>query len=417
MKKGYKKTELGCIPEQWKLIELEDICDKSDKYSFTGGPFGSDLKSCHYTNQGVQVIQLQNIGDGNFINESVVYTSEDKADKLISCNIYPGDIIIAKMAEPVARACKIPNLSSRYLMCSDGIRVVPDKEQYSNDFILYSINSKYFRNNAISNSTGTTRLRIGLSALRKMKLIVPPLKEQEKIADILSTVDSQIDYTDKLIEKTKELKKGLMQRLLTKGIGHKEFKKTEVGEIPVEWEVQYLKDCISVQTGYPFKSSLFNTENIGLPLIRIRDIITSNISTFYSGEYGGEYIVKLGDILIGMDGEFNIAIWRNKDGLLNQRICRITSENNNEIYFYYVLQVILKRIETETPATTVKHLVIKDMLNRKVSVPSKEEQNRISNILFNLDNQILDYDKKKIKLEELKKGLMQQLLIGKIRTI
>lgn len=417
MKEGYKKTELGWIPDEWSIVRVEDICDRNDKYSFTGGPFGSDLKSCHYTDDGVQVVQLQNIGEGYFNNDSRVYTSAEKADELKTCNIYPNDIIIAKMAEPVARACKIPDNRSRYLMCSDGIRVAVNRNKYDNDFILYSINSNYFRNNAIANSTGSTRLRIGLSALRNLTLIVPTLKEQQKIADILSTVDSQIDDTDKLIEKTKELKKGLMQRLLTKGIGHTEFKITEVGEIPVEWEVENLEECIDTQTGYPFSSELFNIERIGIPLIRIRDLITSNISTFYIGEYNQEFIVNYNDVLIGMDGEFNIVRWKNSEGLLNQRICRITSKQYNLTYIYYSLQDILKQIERETPSTTVKHLVIKDMLSRKVALPQSEEQNKIANIISLVDAQIEDYENKKSKLEELKKGLMQQLLTGKIRVV
>ncbi|WP_346884892.1 restriction endonuclease subunit S [Clostridium sp. UBA4395] len=417
MKEGYKNTELGWIPDEWSIVRVEDICDRNDKYSFTGGPFGSDLKSCHYTDDGVQVVQLQNIGEGYFNNDSRVYTSADKADELKTCNIYPNDIIIAKMAEPVARACKIPDNRSRYLMCSDGIRVAVNRNKYDNDFILYSINSNYFRNNAIANSTGSTRLRIGLSALRNLTLIVPTLKEQQKIAEILSTVDSQIYDTDRLIKKTKELKKGLMQRLLTKGIGHTEFKMTEVGEIPLDWEVENLEECIDTQTGYPFSSELFNIERIGIPLIRIRDLITSNISTFYIGEYNQEFIVNYNDVLIGMDGEFNIVRWKNSEGLLNQRICRITSKQYNLTYIYYSLQDILKQIERETPSTTVKHLVIKDMLSRKVALPQSEEQNKIANIISLVDAQIEDYENKKTKLEELKKGLMQQLLTGKIRVV
>ncbi len=211
----FKETELGPIPVEWKIVKLNDITDKTEKYSFTGGPFGSNLKSCHYTESGVRVIQLQNIGDGEFLNNYFIYTSEKKADELISCNIYPGDLIIAKMADPLARACKIPNFQKRYLMCSDGIRLKVNNALYNTDYILYSINSKYFRQSAEQKGTGTTRLRIGLSVLRDLEIIVPPLAEQQKIAEILTTVDEKLDILLQKKESVQTLKTGLMQQLLT----------------------------------------------------------------------------------------------------------------------------------------------------------------------------------------------------------
>src|SRR5690625_2898852 len=105
---GYKKTRIGIIPEEWELKTIDDVRDKSDSHSFTGGPFGSNLKVSDYTNEGVRVLQLQNIGDGYFINNHEIYTSEKKANELRSCNIYPNDILISKMADPIARCCIVP---------------------------------------------------------------------------------------------------------------------------------------------------------------------------------------------------------------------------------------------------------------------------------------------------------------------
>jgi len=211
----FKDSELGKIPESWELIPFIELADKKVKHSFTGGPFGSDLKSEHYTKQGVRVIQLQNIGDGSFINKDFVYTSEEKAEALKTCQIYPNDIILAKMAEPVARACIMPNIEEKYLMGSDGIRLHIDKSKYDTHFILHSINFNRFRDIAVARSTGTTRLRIGLTALKKIPIIIPPLKEQKQIADILSTADEKLEVLRAKKEKYETLKKGLLQKLLS----------------------------------------------------------------------------------------------------------------------------------------------------------------------------------------------------------
>jgi len=212
--KKFKKTVVGEIPVEWEVKRLFDT-SSNEKYGFTGGPFGSDLKEDCYTDHGVRIIQLQNIGDGKFLDNYRIFTSEEKANELRSCNIYPGDIIIAKMADPVARACIIPDIDDRYLMASDGIRLSVNEKEYDVDFILYTINLTYFRKNAERHSTGTTRLRIGLTVLKKLPMAIPPLKEQKKIAGILSMIDNELEKESNHKEQLQLLKKGLMQVLLT----------------------------------------------------------------------------------------------------------------------------------------------------------------------------------------------------------
>jgi len=210
----FKMTEIGEIPVDWEVKRLIEAA-AYEKYSFTGGPFGSNLKEDCYTERGVRIIQLQNIGDGKFLDDYKIFTSEEKADELRSCNIYPGDIIIAKTADPVARACIIPDTYNRYLMASDGIRLSINIKENDINFILYAINSPYFRKNAEIHSTGTTRLRIGLTGLRNLPIGIPPLKEQKKIADILSSIDDEIKKDSNHKEQLGIVKKGLMQVLLT----------------------------------------------------------------------------------------------------------------------------------------------------------------------------------------------------------
>ncbi len=219
-----KKSLIQCLltgqvrfPEfngEWKEYELEQVASKN-RYSFTGGPFGSNLKAESYTLNGVRIIQLQNIGDGEFLDKYKIYTSEEKADELISCNIYPGDIILSKMGDPVARATIIPNTEKRYLMASDGIRLEVNKERFDTQFILETINAFEFRKNAIRHSVGSTRQRISLSDLRNLPINTPPLAEQQRISSVLQACNQEIELTHQKLELLKQQKKGLMQKLLT----------------------------------------------------------------------------------------------------------------------------------------------------------------------------------------------------------
>ena len=199
--------------DAWEQRKLVDVKDTEDKYSYTGGPFGSDLKSSDYTEKGVRIIQLQNIGDGYFSDDYKIYTSHEKARKLHSNLIYPGEIIIAKMAEPLARATIIPSIEDIYLMASDGIRLKVDTTKYNTYYILTLINSISFRKEALNNSTGTTRKRIGLVTLGNLPLFLPSLEEQTKIGNFFKQLDDTIALHQCELEKLQEMKKAFLQKM------------------------------------------------------------------------------------------------------------------------------------------------------------------------------------------------------------
>ncbi|HEU0295739.1 MAG TPA: restriction endonuclease subunit S [Anaerolineales bacterium] len=207
--------ELLRVKDNWASTNLGSIADPNKRWSYTGGPFGSNLKASDYTDDGIRVIQLQNIGDGEFKPEYEVFTSKQKADELLSCNIYPGEIILSKMGDPVARACIIPSLHERYVMCSDGIRLAVDQKRFSTYFVYTVINAKDFRTKAENAGVGSTRKRIGLTELRSLELFCPPLPEQTAIAEILSDMDAEIATLEGKLSKARQVKQGMMQELLT----------------------------------------------------------------------------------------------------------------------------------------------------------------------------------------------------------
>jgi len=209
------KKRMPGFSGEWEVKRLGDVADPDQKWSFTGGPFGSNLKSSDYTDTGVRIIQLQNIGDGQFHNDYSVFTSVEKADELLSCNIYPGEIILSKMGDPVARACIIPSFHERYLMCSDGIRLAVNPNRFNAYFVYLVINARDFRVRAENAGTGSTRKRIGLTELRSLELLCPELAEQNAIAEILADMDAEIAELETQLTKTRTLKQGMMHKLLT----------------------------------------------------------------------------------------------------------------------------------------------------------------------------------------------------------
>ena len=150
-----------------------------------------------------------------------------------------------------------------------------------------------------------------------------------------------------------------------------------------------LTDLCTIQYGYAFDSESFTTDNSFPPLVRIRDVKRGFSETFYSGDYPPEYVIHSGDLLVGMDGEFNIARWRSGDALLNQRVCKISAtRGTDEEYLRFALQKALKEIEDRTAFVTVKHLSAKELNKLELDIPDMGEQARIAQILCKLERVI-----------------------------
>ena len=194
------------------------------------------------------------------------------------------------------------------------------------------------------------------------------------------------------------------------------YKQTELGIIPEDWEVVLLGSGLRFQTGYPFQSSYFNGDGMGVRLIRNRDLKSDDSITHYSGAIYKEFIVNNYDILIGMDGDFMPCVWDKGVALLNQRVGRLVVKNDwSPRFLYYALQEPLKQKEQGTGATTVKHLSHSDIERILMSIPPSKEQRAIAEALSDVDGLIAALDKKIAKKRLLKQGAMQQLLTGKKR--
>lgn len=153
------------------------------------------------------------------------------------------------------------------------------------------------------------------------------------------------------------------------------------------WERVSLSHIGTVTNGYAFKSKFFNNEGVGLPIIRIRDVLKGRTSTYYSGEVPEGYLVVNDDLLIGMDGDFNTCKWSSGSALLNQRVCKIditSSKLYDRQFLFYALPGYLELINEHTSATTVKHLSSKTLEELPVPLPPLNEQNRIANKLDSL---------------------------------
>ena len=171
-----------------------------------------------------------------------------------------------------------------------------------------------------------------------------------------------------------------------------------------------LTDICDIQYGYAFDSKCFTEDSSYPQLVRIRDVKRGYSETYYSGDYPEEYILSEGDLLVGMDGEFNIARWKCSGALLNQRVCKLTAKvGTNEEYIRLAMLKSLKEIEQRTAFVTVKHLSAKELNKLELDIPELTKQDKIADTLSRLERVIEARKEELEKLDELIKARFVEL--------
>ncbi|RIU93433.1 restriction endonuclease subunit S [Oceanobacillus picturae] len=283
-----------------------------------------------------------------------------------------------------------------------------DNDNTLSDFYAYFFRSEYFRKKVFPLAQGSTRYNLSRNQLLKLEVPVPSVKEQQKIAAILSSVDEAIEKTEQIIEQTETVKKGLMQELLTKGIGHTEFKESPVGKIPSDWKVDYLEELAKITTGN--KDTKDKIEKGEYPFF-VRSQIVENINSY---SFDGEAILTAGDG-VGVGKVFHYI---NGKFDYHQRVYKLSDfkEINGKFLFYYFKMNFYKQVNRFNAKTSVDS-VRREMITKMIiPLPTLNEQVKIVEVLDTVNNRIDKEIQEKNNLQLLKKGLMQQLLTGKVRV-
>lgn len=416
VREGYKMTELGEIPSEWEVKKLKELLDV-----LKDGTHNPPKR----TEEGIPLLSAENIFNGKInygINEKCI--SEEDYELMHKNYSIEKDDILMTIVGTIGRVAVVKD--NKKFAVQRSVAILRSNKKVNNLFLTQFLSSTICKKELDRKSNSTAQAGLYLGELGKINIIVPSIKEQEKIASILSTVDEQIDNVDALIKKNKELKKGLMQTLLTKGIGHTKFKKTEIGEIPEEWEINNLGNIVEVISGATPKTNINEYWDNGDIYWATPSDITSNgkyisVTEKTITENGlrncSAKLLPIGSILMSSRATIGERCINTVPMATNQGFKSLVCKDgiNNEFIYYYVDILKEKLIGLASGSTflEVSKKVVEDI---KIVIPSLEEQEKIASILSEVDKKIDGYENKKQKLEELKKGLMQQLLTGNIRV-
>ena len=266
----------------------------------------------------------------------------------------------------------------------------------------------------------TTQKNLTSQIVKGLEILVPESKkEQKKIAEILGAVDGEIQKTDEIIAATEKLKRGLMQQLFARGIGHAKFKKTKIGNMPAEWELVRLRDVVKFTNGKAHEKDI---DESGKYIVVNSKFISTNGRVFKRTDKPlsplsiGDITMVMSDIPKGKALAKCFFVEENEKYTLNQRVCSLKSTRINNRFLFYTLNRNKYFLDFDNGVGQTNFRK-DEVLNCPIQLPPEREQQKIVEMLSAVDGKVSVNKKLKEKLTLLKKGLMQDLLSGRVRVM
>ncbi len=342
-------------------------------------------------------------------------------------SINKDSLLVSKLNPRISRVWKVEKGCNK--ICSTEFIVYqPICDNVNLNFYEQLFKSELFQDELLSLQSGTTgsRMRVTPNTTLSIHVPFPDIEEQQKIAEILSSVDGAIEKTEQVIAKTEEVKKGLMQQLLTKGIGHTEFKESLFGLIPNDWMLVSLSEVADVRDGTHDSPKY---QSSGIPFITSKNLRNGKIDfsdcNYITIEdhkkFSVRSFVEKGDILFGMIGTIGSPVIVDIDidfSIKNVALIKLNKDIVDNRYMKYLLEsnLIQKEFSRVSDGGVQKFVALSTIRKLKVPLPNLYEQQKIAKILLNQDSYLDSQFKKLSYLQEIKKGLMQQLLTGQVRV-
>jgi type I restriction enzyme S subunit len=400
------------IPKKWEFKKLKDI-----SLDFIGGGTPSTANP-KYWNGNIAWMTSAHITGREVLTGQRYITNKGLENS--SAQIVPKNNLLVATRVGIGKAT-INRIDMAISQDLTGVLI--DRNKAIPDFIYWNLIKH--ENRLKSLAQGSTIKGILREELGKLEFSLPPLMEQKKIAKILSTVDQAIEKVGEAIDKTLRLKKGLMQELLTKGIGHKEFKETELGRIPKKWELKKLEeislDFVSGGTPSTSNKKYWNGDIAWMTsaFITEREITAGQRYITKEGlNNSATNIVPKDNLTVATRVGIGKAAINRVDIAISQDLTGVIIDKKqaHPDFLYWVIINNENRLKALAQGSTIKGILRGGLGGIKLALPSLLEQQRIAEILGSVDGRLEALRNKKEKLNKVKKGLMEDLLTGKVRV-
>lgn len=419
---------IGEVPEGWEVSRIKRL-PRNEYRSFVDGDW---IESPYITENGIRLIQTGNIGIGKYREQGYRYISEETFYKLNCTEIYPNDVLVCRLAEPVGRACLAPKLNEKMITSVD-VCILRPKRCYDRRYIVYFLSFKGYLEEVSIVARGSTRQRISRTQLGNVECLVPPLTEQISIANFLdqktAEIDSLIADKEKMVQLLQEMRQAIISEAVTKGLDKNVKMKDSgvewIGEIPEHWEICTFRRFCNLQQGLQIAQS----ERFYAPGSNRYEYIT--IKSIHQGEDNKlkEYvenpsprvICNEDDVLLARTGATGIVI-SGYTGVFHNNFFKINFDHRKihmEYLVNYLSQPLIQHyLKTVAGTTTVPDLNHGDFLNTPSILPPLSEQKMIIVYIKKISSHIemiIKRNEEQIeKLHEYRQSLISEAVTGKI---
>ena len=423
--KGYKKTELGVIPEDWEIKRMDEVINGC----ILGGNYANSLIPT-----SAPLIKMGNLGRGNIVLDKIEYI-QNKEKIVIEHKLNHGDILFntRNTSDLVGKIAMWRNELQEAYFNSNILRIDFNQDIIANFYACYSFNSQESIARMRLLATGTTSVSaIYTKDLLNFKLSIPPLPEQKAIAEVLSDMDALIEAQKELIAKKRDIKQGTMEDLLSgrvrlPGYETKGWKHTDIGDIPDDWEVKELgeiSDIISGGTPKTTEKSFWNGTILWCTPTDItrtsgRYIESTEKTITDSGlKNSSAVLLPINSLLLcsrATVGDVRIA---KHEITTNQGFkSLICNSSAYYLFIYYLIPSLKPKMLEKSYGSTFLEISKSNLSSIQMQLPSYAEQKAIAQALSDIDDEIETLETELEKLNHMKRGMMQELLTGRTRLV
>ncbi len=394
-KQSNEQSSVGVFPENWRSVTVAEVAARKPN-AIVGGPFGSDLVSNDYVPLGVPVIRGQNM-TAHFVSGEFAFVSLEKAKRLAANTAVPGDIVFTQRGTLGQVALVPKGVFKFYVISQSQMKLSPDPQNFDPTYILQYFVSYVGQRMILESAIQTGVPHTNLGILRAYRLPAPPIEEQRAIAEALSDADAFVESLEQLLSKKCHLKQGAIQELLTG--------KKRLPGFSGAWEVRLLGQIAPLQRGFDLPNGML--QRGPFPVVYSNGVLT----------YHSVFQVKGPGVVTGRSGTIGKVTFVEQDFWPHNTTLWVTSFKGNDPKFVFFLytRVSLERFATGSGVPTLNR---NDVHQFKISVPAtRVEQTAIAAILSDMDAEIAALEAKLAKARNLKQGMMQELLTGRIRLV
>lgn len=410
---GYKQTDVGVIPEDWEVKELRDVCAYQN---------GKALESLFNDQDGYAVISI-----GNYSPEGSFVSTKTYIDRKYKSAIEKYLLKSGDLAMILNDKTSLGTILGRTLLISKNDEFVFNQrtmrirsKSVQPEYLHHLINSDFIHKVIVGKSMPGTQIYINTSDVLGLELPIPVNSvERDRIIEVVRDIDSLISKLDQLIQKKKNIKQGAMQELLTG--------KRRLPGFSGEWVEKKLGDLIDLKNGYSFKSDNY-LDGGAYSIVTIANVQRGYMDASHFNKIArlpndiqAHQKLSINDLLISMTGNVGrVCRVTLSNCLLNQRVGKIESKGLNELYLFYLLNrsCFLEEMILKAQGGAQGNIGKNDILSYSTKITVNiDEQIAISRVLSDLDVEIDVLKDKRKKCQDIKQGMMQQLLTGKIRLI